>query len=57
MKRRKIHLVYNIEVCINRSLSGCKADDDSKWITLDEYLNPADEIHEEEHAEEEETER
>ena len=35
----EIHPVYNIEVCKNTSLAGCKANDDSKWMSLEEYLN------------------
>jgi hypothetical protein len=44
----EIHPVYNIEVCVNTSLSGCRALDDSRWITLDEYLNPPEDIEEDE---------
>ena len=32
---------YNVEVCLKASLSSCKADDDSVWQSLDDFMNPA----------------
>lgn len=37
----EIHPVYNIEVCKLTSLKSCKADDDSVWMTLEDFENPA----------------
>jgi hypothetical protein len=33
----EIHPVYQFDVCKNKSLSSCKATDDSVWIPLDEW--------------------
>lgn len=44
----EIHPVHNIEVCKNQSLAGCKADDDTKWISLAEFLNPPEDVEEDE---------
>ena len=33
----EVHPVYAIDVCKNKSLNGCKADDDSVWTSLDQW--------------------
>jgi hypothetical protein len=35
----EIHPVYAIDVCVNKSLSGCPAKNDAKWLALHEWLN------------------
>ena len=35
----EIDPVYAIDVCVNKSLSGCPAKNDAKWLSLDEWLN------------------
>jgi hypothetical protein len=44
----EVHPVYNVEVCKFKSLATCKAADDTKWMTLDEFLNPVEDSVEEE---------
>lgn len=41
MSSWEIHPVYNVEVCRKASLASCKADDDSVWQSLDDFMNPA----------------
>jgi len=43
----EIHPVYAIDVCRNRSLDGCDANDDSKWVRLEEWLNLAERLEDE----------
>src|SRR5206468_1057128 len=38
----EIHPVYGIDVCKKRSLSRCRADQNSKWIPLHEWLQGAE---------------
>lgn len=40
MSSWEIHPVYNIEVCTKASLASCKADDDTVWQSLDDFMNP-----------------
>jgi len=42
----EIHPIYQIDVCRNTSLSGCRADDDSKWIPLDQFETADEAQHE-----------
>lgn len=35
----EIHPVYYIDVCKNKSLSSCKADDESKWKAFEQWIN------------------
>jgi|SRR3990170_304424 len=44
----EIHPVYSIEVCQNETLNTCPAKEESKWVSLDQWLT--------EHASEEDTE-
>jgi hypothetical protein len=37
----EIHPVYTADVCSNKTLSGCKVDDDSVWTPLDKWTAPA----------------
>lgn len=39
----EIHPIYAIDVCRNRSLESCNANDDSKWVPLEQWLNLEDE--------------
>jgi len=34
----EIHPVYSMDVCSNKSLSGCKVDDESVWTAFDEWI-------------------
>jgi hypothetical protein len=43
----EIHPVYAIDVCLNKSLSGCPVTNDSKWLALHEWLNQEQEEDEE----------
>ncbi|HEV8580630.1 MAG TPA: hypothetical protein VGX68_16305 [Thermoanaerobaculia bacterium] len=42
----EIHPVYQVDVCINTSLSGCPFDDDSKWVPLHEFQTEEEIQHE-----------
>jgi hypothetical protein len=41
MSSWEIHPVYNVEVCKKNILASCKADDDTVWQSLDDFMNPA----------------
>lgn len=34
----EIHPVYSIDICANTTVASCKADDESKWTPLDEWM-------------------
>jgi hypothetical protein len=38
----EIHPVYAIDVCRNQTLAGCDANDESKWVPLEVWLNLAE---------------
>jgi hypothetical protein len=42
----EIHPIYQVDVCKNKSLSGCRFDDESKWIPLNEFATPEEAEHE-----------
>lgn len=39
----EVHPVYSIEVCKNKTLAGCPANDASKWTPFDKLVGPDDE--------------
>jgi len=42
----EIHPIYQVDVCKNKSLSGCRFNDESKWIPLHEFATPEEAEHE-----------
>lgn len=42
----ELHPIYKVDVCKNTSISGCRFDDESKWVPLHDFVTSEEAAHE-----------